>query len=104
MTLPARPADGSRPVLTPEQRDALRKAAEACGFPTRGHGLRRGLTGTAAWRCLTDQGVTLPARPADGSRPVLTPEQRDALRKAAETCGLLRGQRGPRGVGDHANV
>ena len=39
-------------------------------------------------QCLADQGVTLPARPADGSRPELSQEQRDALRRAAVACGL----------------
>jgi hypothetical protein len=39
-------------------------------------------------QCLADQGVTLPARPADGSRPELSQEQRDALRQAAVACGL----------------
>ena len=39
-------------------------------------------------RCLADQGVALPARPADGTRPTLSPEQRQALRQAAAACGL----------------
>ena len=99
VTLPARPADGSRPELTQEQRDALRQARIACGLPTLGHpglGLRPALT-DAQRQCLSDQGVTLPARPADGSRPELTQEQRDALHAAAEACGLPAGPRGPGG-------
>ncbi len=88
VTLPTRPADGSRPTLTPEQRAALRQAAEACGLPVRpGPRLRPALS-DAQRGCLAEQGVTLPARPADGSRPTLTPEQRAALRQAAEACGL----------------
>ena len=39
-------------------------------------------------QCLAEQGVTLPARRADGSPPELTPEQRAALHRAAATCGL----------------
>ena len=103
VTVPARPADGIRPALTPDQRSALRKAAEACGLPIRGRGFHRGFT-DAQRQCLSEQGVTVPARPADGARPALTPEQRAALRKAAEACGLLRGPRGFRGVGDRATV
>jgi hypothetical protein len=96
VTLPARPADGSRPELTPEQRHALRQARVACGLPAMGRpGRGQGPPLTDAQRqCLSDQGVTLPARPADGSRPELTPEQRDALRQAAEACGLPAGSRG----------
>ena len=45
-------------------------------------------------QCLADQGVTPPVKPADGSRPELTQEQRDALRAAAEACGLPAGPRG----------
>jgi hypothetical protein len=96
VTLPARPADGSRPVLTQEQHDALRRAAEACGLPEGPHrGMRPALT-DAQRQCLAEQGVTLPARPVDGSRPVLTEEQRAALRRAAETCGLPVGPHGMR--------
>jgi hypothetical protein len=97
VTRPARPADGSRPELTQEQRDALRRAAEACGLPM---GPRRGLRPPltdAQRQCLAEQGVTLPARPVDGSRPDLTGEQRAALRRAAAACGLPAGPRGVRG-------
>jgi hypothetical protein len=55
---------------------------------------------TAAQKqCLADQGVTVPAKPADGSRPAFTQEQRDALRQAAEACGLPAGPRGMHGPG-----
>jgi len=38
---------------------------------------------------LSDNGVTLPERPSDGSRPTPpTEEQRAAMKAAAETCGL----------------
>jgi len=63
----------------------------------RSGGTPRALT-DAQRQCLAEQGVPLPARPADGTRPALTQEQRDALRQAAETCGLpvgLHGMRGP---------
>ena len=94
---PARPADGSRPQLTQEQRDALRRAAEVCGLavgPRRG--LRPALT-DAQRQCLVEQGVTVPTRPADGLRPELSAEQRAALRRAAEACGLPTGPHGVRG-------
>ena len=40
-------------------------------------------------QCLADHGVTLPQRPADGTRPTPpTDEQRAAFRAAAEACGL----------------
>jgi hypothetical protein len=52
-------------------------------------------------QCLAAHGVTLPTRPADGTRPQLTPEQRDAFRQAfrqaAEACGLPIPSHGPRG-------
>jgi hypothetical protein len=47
-------------------------------------------------QCLADQGITLPERPADGSRPQLSQEQRDALKAAAKACGLPTP--GPRGA------
>ena len=47
-------------------------------------------------QCLAEQGVTLPTRPADGTRPQLTEEQRAALRAAAEACGLPTGPRAAR--------
>jgi hypothetical protein len=88
VTPPARPADGTRPTLSPEQRQALRQAAAACGLPLRpGARFRPPLT-DAQRQCLAEQGVTLPARPADGIRPTLSPEQREALRQAAAACGL----------------
>jgi hypothetical protein len=55
-------------------------------------------------QCLTEHGVTLPVRPADGSRPALTQDQRAALRRAAEACGLLRGHPGYQGVGDRTTA
>ena len=46
-------------------------------------------------QCLADQGVSLPARSTDGPRPSVTAEQRDALRQAAQACGLpVHGHRG----------
>ncbi len=48
-------------------------------------------------QCLADQGVTLPTKPADGSRPELTQEQRDALHQAAVACGLPTGPLDGRG-------
>jgi hypothetical protein len=98
VTLPVKPADGSRPQLAQDQRDALRQAAEACGLPAtimRGRRPHPALT-DAQKQCLADEGVTLPVKPADGSRPQLAQEQRDALRQAAEACGLPAGPRAGR--------
>jgi hypothetical protein len=88
VTLPARGADGARPVLTPEQRQQLRDAARVCGLA--GPSVRRAprpLTDEQR-QCLAEHGVTLPPRPADGSRPEVSAETRDALRQAAAECGL----------------
>jgi hypothetical protein len=60
------------PVLTPEQQSTLQQQSDA--FKA----------------CLEQQGVTLPAKPADGTRPELSDEQRAALRAAHEACASLR--------------
>jgi hypothetical protein len=59
------------PVLTPEQQSTLQQQSDAYQA------------------CLEQQGVTLPAKPADGSRPErpqITDEQKAALRAAHEAC------------------
>jgi hypothetical protein len=95
VTVPEKPADGSRPQLSQEQRDARKAAAQACGLPARGpRGGRPALT-DAQKQCLADQGVTVPEKPADGSRPQRSQEQKDAMKAAAQACGLPA--RGPRG-------
>jgi hypothetical protein len=83
------PATGERPQgLTDEQRAAFRAAAQACGISLPAHGPRLGLS-DAQKQCLTDQGVTLPVRPANGERPTPpTDEQRAAFRAAAQACGI----------------
>jgi cell division protein FtsN len=43
--------------------------------------------------CLEDQGVTLPERSADGSKPELTEEQRTAMRAARDACESQRPSR-----------
>ncbi len=93
VTLPARPADGTRPEITDEQRAAMRAAAETCGLPApqiHGHVRRPALTDEQR-QCLSEQGVTLPARPADGTRPELTEQQH------AEFARRRGGLRAPRG-------
>lgn len=94
ITLPARGADGAKPARTQEQRRQLQEAGQACGLRGRGpRPMLRALTDEQR-QCLAEQGVTPPSRPADGTRPELSTEQRDALRQAAEACGLpARGQR-----------
>ena len=101
VTLPQRPSDGTRPTPpTDEQRAAFKAAAEACGLPVRGPGGPGGpgfggprgdhaALSDAQKQCLADQGVTLPQRPSDGTRPTPpTDEQRAAFKAAVEACGL----------------
>jgi hypothetical protein len=60
------------PVLTPDQQSTLQQQSDA--FKA----------------CLEQQGVTLPAKPADGTRPQLSDEQKQAMRAAFEACSSLR--------------
>ena len=60
------------PVLTPEQQSTLQQQSDAFRA------------------CLEQQGVTLPAKPADGTRPEPSDEQKAALRAAHEACATLR--------------
>jgi hypothetical protein len=60
------------PVLTPEQQSTLLQQRDA--FKA----------------CLEQQGVTLPAKPTDGSRPELSDDQKAALRAAFEACQSQR--------------
>ena len=74
----------------------MKAAAAACGLPTPPaggpeggpRGARPQLT-DAQKQCLTDQGVTLPTKPADGAtRTPPTADQIAAFKAAAEACGL----------------
>ena len=60
------------PVLTPDQQSTLQQQSNA--FKA----------------CLEQQGVTLPTKPADGTRPELSDEQKQAMRAAFEACSSLR--------------
>jgi hypothetical protein len=60
------------PVLTPDQQSTLQQQSDA--FKA----------------CLEQHGVTLPTRPADGSRPALSDEQKQALQAAHDACAGLR--------------
>jgi hypothetical protein len=102
VALPTRPADGTRPTLSPEQRQALRQAAAACGLARRPAVRFRPMLTEEQRRCLADQGVTLPTRPADGTRPTPSPEQRETLRQAAAACGLPGRGPGADGAGPAA--
>ena len=93
VTLPQPSTSGERPQLSQEQRDAFRAAAQACGIEFGPH--RAPLT-DAQKQCLSDQGVTLPQPSTSGERPQLSQEQRDALRAAAEACGIEFRHPGPR--------
>ena len=95
VTLPTKPADGTRPAPpTDAQRQAFRAAAEACGLPI-GDGPGFGGPGGHPMltddqkQCLADHGVTPPTKPVDGTRPAPpTDAQRQAFRAAAEACGI----------------
>lgn len=63
------------PVLTQEQQTTLQSQVDA--FKA----------------CLQQQGVTLPEKPADGSKPQLTDEQKSAMRAAGEACAASRPSR-----------
>jgi hypothetical protein len=60
------------PVLTPEQQSTLQSQIDAHKA------------------CLQQQGVTLPEKSADGSRPELTDDERQAIRAALEACASTR--------------
>jgi hypothetical protein len=91
-TLPAHGTDSSHPHLTPQQHEALHNAAAACGLAWRlglGGLHPHGFGATAEQlQCLSAHGVTFPARGPDGSHPKLNQAQIDALRRAANECGL----------------
>ena len=92
---PTSDTTGGRPQLSPEQRAALRTAAQECGIAL-GGGRRAPLT-DAQKQCLSDHGVTLPpTSDTTGGRPQLSPEQRAALRTAAQACGIELPHPGPR--------
>lgn len=63
------------PVLTPDQQSTLQTQVDA--YRT----------------CLESNGVTLPEKSADGTRPDLTDAQREAMRTAREACEDQRPQR-----------
>ena len=56
------------PVLSPDQQSTLQSQADAHKA------------------CLQQQGVTLPAKPADGTKPQLTDEQKAARKAAHDAC------------------
>jgi hypothetical protein len=98
VALPTSSTDGGKPALTREQRQELRAAGQACGLRGRGlgHGLGHGLQARALTdaqrQCLADQGASVPDRSSAGARPSASAEpgnvSRDALREAAQACGL----------------
>jgi hypothetical protein len=118
VTLPDKPADGSRPELSDEQRAALRAAHEACADqrpsrPELSDEQRAQLQAQAAEHreCmeaeLSAAGITRPERPtpgerpADGQRPArpeLTDEQKAAFQAAHAACEDLRPNLGVEGL------
>ncbi len=63
------------PVLTPDQQSTLQTQVDAYQA------------------CLTEQGVTLPEKSADGTKPELTDEQKAAMKAARDACESQRPSR-----------
>lgn len=113
VTLPEKPADGSKPQLTDEQKSAMRAAHEEC------EGSRPSRPELSAEQQATLQsqmqehracmeaelsaaGITKPEKPADGSRPErpqLTDEQKAAFAAARTACEDVRPNLGVEGGG-----
>ena len=87
------PEPGTEP--TQAQRDAMRQAAQDCGIqlPMRHRFERRFDLTDAQKACLQGKGLE---RPQPGTRP--TDAQREALRQAAQDCGITLPDR-PMGPG-----
>jgi hypothetical protein len=93
VTAPAKPAEGQTRTEPTDAEKAKHKAAfEACNIPLPQH--RPGGPGhpkltDAQKQCLEDNGVTKPAKPADGQeRAKPTAEQRAKFEAAAKTCNI----------------
>ena len=122
VTLPTKPADGTKPQLTDEQRAAMKAAHDACESseptrPTLSDEQRATLQAQAEQyrSCLSAQlsasGITLPTKPADGtpaappaggqrpSRPQITDEQKAAFDAARTACADLQPNLGVDGIG-----
>jgi len=113
VTLPEKPADGSKPELTEEQRSAMRAAHEACASqrPQRPELTEEQRTTLRAQieehrACMETQlsaaGITRPERPADGTRPVrpeLTEAQKAAFAAARDACADSAPNLGVKGLG-----
>jgi len=125
VALPAKPADGTKPQLTDEQKAALKAAHDACessepARPTLTDEQKAKLqTQMEQYRsCMRTQlsasGVTLPQKPADGTqaappadgqrpqrpqRPQLTDEQKAAFDAARTACADVQPNLGVTGIG-----
>lgn len=119
VTLPEKPADGSRPELTDEQRSAMRAAREACesSRPTRPELSEEQQAELQAQvqehrECMEAQlsaaGITKPEKPAEGTqptegqrppRPQLTDEQKAAFAAARTACEDVEPNLGVEGIG-----
>ena len=118
VTLPEKPADGTRPEITDEQRDAMRAAREACQDqrPERPQLTDEQRAELQSQReehrtCMEEQlsaaGITRPEKPAEGSqapgerpqRPELTDDQKAAVQSARDTCADLEPNLGVEGIG-----
>ncbi len=113
VTRPEKPADGTRPQLTEEQRGAMRAAFEACASqrPQRPELTEEQRTTLRAQMeehraCMETQlsaaGITRPERPADGTRPVrpeLTEAQKAAFAAARDACADSAPNLGVEGLG-----
>lgn len=115
VTLPEKPADGTRPEITDEQKTAMRAAREACASvrPTRPVLSEEQQATLQAQMeefraCLTAQGVTMPERPAAGTprqdgtrpaRPEISEDQRAAMNAARDACADVAPNLGGGGPG-----
>lgn len=92
VTPPAKPADGQTRTEPTDAERAKRKAAfEACNIPLPQHrgGQGHPMLTDAQKQCLQDNGVTKPAKPADGQeRAKPTAEQRAKFEAAAKKCNI----------------
>ncbi len=87
---PAKNADGTRAEPTDEQRAKFEAAAKTCNIDISKRPGRPELTDEQK-ACLEEQGITKPAKNADGTKPERTKptdEQRAKFEAAAEACGI----------------
>jgi len=75
-------AEGSRPTIDDNTRQALQDCGVNFGRGRDGGGFGGGFNDPAVQQCLADKGITLPQRGVEGSRPTID----DATRQAMQDC------------------